>query len=500
MIAPVDSNRSPKLSTKRKVIFGVTISMAIMGFFELSASVLLKDTLNEREAAPPSRADWAPTMRGNPYLLWEYAPGQRTEHGTDVNINSLGLRGPEPAIPKPQGARRIITTGDSSVYGFMVGEGEVFIDVAQQNLAAIDSNIESWNAAIPGYSTYQSLNLLETRALTLEPDLIVIANIWSDNNFDTFVDKELINTYQNYEGGLTGLVASVFEWSALFRALDYTIRVEGGAQAEAREVGWEVGGQDTTSGERRVAVNDYATNLQRLIDLSRDNDAIPVFAMLPHPTDLVESREPPAWDLYRDVMSDTASRNGVLLVDFREAFAASGLPYGELFFEEGEPGIRGDLHPTRIGHRIMGETLAQALSQWAETGDLDVAPVPGPTIIYEDPFVFSDGDPNKTPELGSANDTILSGEISLEVFQGASLQIDALVPGSFPPRRINGAILSGPGPFSISLPGETTSVTLMIYEDMTGDGPTADDRRHDWSDRVVVLDGSEIVIDLNGND
>ena len=500
MIAHVDSIRSPKLSTKRKVIFGATFSLGILALLELSASVLLKETLAEREAEPLSREDWAPTMRGNPYLLWEYAPGQRTEQGTDVNINSLGLRGSEPVRPKPNSVRRIITTGDSSVYGFMVGEGDVFIDVVQQRLASIDPNIETWNCAIPGYSTYQSLNLLEMRALTLEPDIIVIANIWSDNNFDTFVDRELLSTYQNYEGGLSGVITSLFGWSHIYKAADYLVRVKGGDEALAREVGWEVGGQDATSGQRRVSVNDYAANLQRMVDVSEANSAIPVFAMLPHPTDLMPSSEPPAWDLYREVMRDTAERNGALLVDLREPFAASGLTHDELFFEEGEPGIRGNLHPTVVGHRLMGEAIADALAGWASSGEIQYSPFDSPIPIYEDPFVFEDGDPSKTPEIGNSGDVVFSGEVLLENFSGVSLQVDAIVPNSFPPQRLHGARLNEPGPFRMSLPPGTESVTLMIYEDITGDGPTSDDRRYDWSDRMVVLNGSNVIIDLNTED
>jgi hypothetical protein len=337
------------------------------------------------------------------------------------------------------------------------------------------------------------------RALSLEPDIVVIANIWSDNNFDTFVDKELLNTYSNYEGGFNGIVTSLFGWSSLYKGLDYKIRVKGGDEAIAREVGWELGGQDTTSGERRVSVNDYSVNLQRLVDLSEANQATPVLVILPHPTDLFPPSQPPAWDLYREVIVDTAERNGVLLVDFRESIAASGLPYGDLFFEEGEPGIRGDLHPTVAGHRIMGEVLAEALSGWAAGDEINVEAIDIPMPVYEDPFIFVDGDPSKRPEGESTNGVLFQGEISLDDFTGVSLQLDAIVPGSFPPQRLNGARLSSPGPFSISLPNETESITLMIYVDMTGDGPTADDRRFDWTNRVVTLDGSNVIIDLNSD-
>ena len=55
-----------------------------------------------------------------------------------------------------------------------------------------------------GYSSFQSVNLLHLRGLSTEPDLFVIGNIWSDNNFDSFIDKELLATYTGYEQSIVG--------------------------------------------------------------------------------------------------------------------------------------------------------------------------------------------------------------------------------------------------------------------------------------------------------
>jgi hypothetical protein len=237
-----------------------------------NSELVQRDEEDGKWSDAPKAQDWAPTMRGNPFLLWEYAPGQRTESDTDVNINSLGLRGPEPTIPKPDGIRRLLSTGDSTIYGFKVRDGSVFIDIAAEKLGP---DVEGWNAAIPGYSSYQSLNMLEMRALKLEPDVIVIGNIWSDNNFDTFVDKELLEVYSLFQSGTVNHLWGILEKSAIFRVLDYRLRLnqdrdltEREKRSRARKVGWTVGGQDQNSGKRRVAANDYATNLNSLIDLA----------------------------------------------------------------------------------------------------------------------------------------------------------------------------------------------------------------------------------------
>ena len=162
--------------------------------------------------------------------MWEQAPGVRVEHNIPANINSLGLRGDEPTMPKPAGVRRLLATGDSSVYGFRVRDDEVFITKTAELLGGAEAKIEGWNAAIPGYSTYQTINMLEMRALALEPDVLVIANLWSDNNFDAFVDKELLAAYTTFEGSSTHQMHRLLQGSAFYRLMHYRLTVATGAE------------------------------------------------------------------------------------------------------------------------------------------------------------------------------------------------------------------------------------------------------------------------------
>ena len=447
----------------------------------------------------PEAQDWAPTMRGNPFLLWEYAPGQRTESDTDVNINRLGLRGPEPTIPKPDGVRRLLSTGDSSVYGFLVRDGRVFIEVAADLLG---DGIEAWNAAIPGYSSYQSLNMLEMRALSLEPDVLVIGNIWSDNNFDTFIDKELLEVYAEFETGRVNRLRGALGSSALFRVLDHHLRLsknsaltERDLRDKARKVGWTVGGQDQNSGSRRVEANDYAANLHRLVDTAEENGAEALFMLLPHPFDMTdEGNDSPAWSLYRQIMRDVAESRGAPLVDMVEVFQQSGHTRQELFFEEGREGIQDDLHPSELGHRIMGQALADALRAWAEGSSLMTSGTGTATGPYTDPFVFEEGDPTKAAEVGDPTAQSISGTIDIPGFSGKRIQLDAIQPGSRPPKVIGSVRISEPGPFEIQISPEFSEATFMVYEDMTGNGPTADDRQSFFgNNRWPIKPGDERV-------
>ena len=165
----------PRLSTTKKIVFSTLVATGAWLLAEAGATTLYGAELRAWESPPPSPQKGLSVMQGNPYLLYEYPPGEHYERGVTVRINSMAMRGPEPEIPKPAGVRRFITTGDSSVFGFGVAEDAVFSSVAAKTLG---DEVEAVIGAVPGYSSFQSINLLRMRALATEPDLIVIANIF----------------------------------------------------------------------------------------------------------------------------------------------------------------------------------------------------------------------------------------------------------------------------------------------------------------------------------
>ncbi len=476
----------------RRATGGLALACLLLIGTDLVAEDLFSDVLNEANQPPPEVSDgWAPTMRGNPYLLWEYAPGMRDEFGIPVHINSLGLRGPEPTIPKPAGVRRLLATGDSSVYGFGIEDGQAFIDVAADLLG---EGVEGWNAAIPGYSTFQTLNLLELRALQLEPDVLVIGNVWSDNNFDSFVDRELLDAYSTWEGGWTGTLRQVLSMSAIFRLLDFKIRVQEGEQAVARKVGWTVG-KGQQMGRRRVEVNDYARNLQRLVDLAHQHKAEAIIVLLASQDDLAASQdEPPAWELYRRIMRDTARRNGLKVVEAPQLFQSTGLERDILFLDE--------MHPTADGHVLLGKALAEALQGWAGGGPLESPGTGEERPTYTDPFVFGGTGPTKVAPTTSAHAPLLAieGTVVLEDFRGGTLQVDGVIRAASGKVQVVGTSrLKQPGSFKLLVRDDTRRLGFVIYEDADEDGPSAMDRRFElegrtWEVSAEGLTGIELVL------
>ena len=470
-------------SLPKRLAFAALSTVLAFGALELGARLLMAEDLHAAQGLPPSSSEGAQTMKGNPYLLWEQVPGTRQEQRATANINSLGMRGPEPEIPKPKGVRRLLSTGDSSVYGFGVNDGQPFVNVAAQALTTPQDPVEGWNAAIPGYSSYQSINLLEMRALALEPDVLVIANLWSDNNFDDFVDKDLISAWSSFESSPSARLHRALQSSAFYWVMNYRLNIATGTQAQARAVGWQVGGEGQI-GRRRVEINDYASNLERLVQIARENEASVAFVVLANREDLRPQEAQMAWAAYRQVMRETAERHGAPLVEVPDLFQASGLSTQQLFLDE--------MHPTVAGHQLIGEALAKALEPWAR-GELELSTAGGQVPLYDDPFVRA---PDTSPAQSGQGG--VHAKLRYQSMQGQRLQIDLLDVDAPGQPRIGGAMAQGPGDIALNGDMAGKRVGVVVFDDLTGNGPSSDDLRFDLREQVIQLQpGHPVMIDLD---
>jgi lysophospholipase L1-like esterase len=125
-------------------------------------------------------------------LGWSLEPGARgryvgprpfpIEFDSAIEINSLGLRGPEPA-PRQPGELRVLFLGDSVVAGFEVEQSETFTARLEAELRRrFPQPLAVINAGVRGYGTDQSLLWYRERGLALAPDLVVL--VFSANDFD----------------------------------------------------------------------------------------------------------------------------------------------------------------------------------------------------------------------------------------------------------------------------------------------------------------------------
>lgn len=98
-----------------------------------------------------------------------------------VSLNSLGLRGKEPAIPKPAGVFRIVCLGDEMTFAPHVPEGETFCGHLRQLLqAGTRLQVQVVNAGVPDYCPLLSYLQLKHELLGLQADLLVLNFDMSD--------------------------------------------------------------------------------------------------------------------------------------------------------------------------------------------------------------------------------------------------------------------------------------------------------------------------------
>ena len=78
-------------------------------------------------------------------------------------------------------------------------------------------------------------------------------------------------------------------------------------------------------------------------------------------------------------MRDAASRHGAPLIDAGALFREAGAGADALFVDE--------MHPSRRGHALLGQALADALRHRVREGaPLEARTTGGEVPVYEDPF------------------------------------------------------------------------------------------------------------------
>lgn len=367
MSARLRAVRGGRRDPTGRALLGAAVAVALL----VGAELLARLPAIPSPTAPQGDAvEGSILLNGDPWLLWSLRPGEHVEIGVPVRINALGLRDRD----RGEKARpRALALGDSSVYGFGVRDGEVFTSRLEERFPA-----DFVNAAVPGYSSFQALNLLDMRGWALEPDLLVVGTLWSDNNFDSFSDADLLASYAGWEASPSRAARLWLERSALFRWLDWTFRVA--PQGEhARKVGWQVGGDDPRSGFRRVDIASYARNLEAFCARMYARDGGVVFLLLANREDIEPLSGDPAWAPFRRVMRTVAERWGAPVVDVPQAFQASGRSADALFLDQ--------MHPTPTGHAILADAVEATLRErgWPEA-PLRLTEPDGDLPAFSDPF------------------------------------------------------------------------------------------------------------------
>ncbi|HND30973.1 MAG TPA: SGNH/GDSL hydrolase family protein [Myxococcota bacterium] len=297
-------------------------------------------------------------------LLWRL-PADKLKDPR-YQVNSLGMRGPE--IAPKNGKLRLLSLGDSSVFGDLVAYDQIFTSVAARQLPTLDAAV----GGIPGYSSLQARMWLERIAPTVQPDILLIGTMWSDaaqgGESDAQRQARLEATYGAWKP-FTKFLQAPAKYSAFFAWT--RDRLHNLLETRQQKVGWitDAGVADPPSPDgkkARVSIEDYPKNLEALVARARELKALPVLLLLPHPLDDQGQDLPPRYQAYRDAMRALAAAEKLPLVDGEAWFEAH--PCDPRGFREGTDPATGactrfadQIHPNAVGHAELGDALVQTL-------------------------------------------------------------------------------------------------------------------------------------------
>jgi len=325
------------------------------------------------EPAPPPRASSpaALSMAPHPTRIWGLSPGEIVLDGVVHTIGANTLR-----EVKPSGAPlRALTLGDSSIFGHgLEDRGTLHVQLSEV-LGGLGVDVDVFCGGVSGYSTEQSLRLLDEVGWALEPDLLIIGNLWSDNSEEYFVDREWLAALDSPARRMDRILSWSMAWGALRR-----LQVPEQAQRAGLPIGWVKEPYSTRVGRRRVPLSDYAANLDRMLLEAAERGVGAVFLAPCHRHRLAPKTHASLWDPYFEAMAVVAERRGVPVVQAVEVLRAGGFDGDAAFLDE--------LHPTAAANRAYAEELAAVLlgRGWPADRLVPADEPPPVTLEIEDPF------------------------------------------------------------------------------------------------------------------
>jgi len=279
-------------------------------------------------------------LAGHPTRLWGLGIGVRNTAGVPALINERGLRGEIPELPRPEGRTRLLVLGDSSFFGHGLADGEDLGSVAAGLLPDADVVI----GAVPGYSVAQSTVFMEEEGWELQPSVLVIGHLWSDNAWDSFHDEDLLASQSFSRHNPLSHSRALTLLATALGARD----PDGGRVISVSKLEpWPEGRV------RRVPLQRYAELLDGLL---REAGRREVGALFIEPSNRISLEGRPGdWDTYYEAMEGLAAHHDIPIIDANALYGGSGLGPDELFMDS--------MHPTVVGHRILAEALAEAIGE-----------------------------------------------------------------------------------------------------------------------------------------
>jgi lysophospholipase L1-like esterase len=366
-----DNLRHASLSTAKRVLFGVLLLAGVIGLAEAGAALIYYLRLSSQEQEAIELAiglRTAPTNTvlrfvSHPYFNYVANPAFIYDNGYQPH-NALGFRGTSCCDPKKPGHVRIVAIGGSTTYGLnFTYEKNVWPALLQEKLQRkYGDRIEVINAGIPNYTTYELIGFTAMVLPELAPDVVLIHTGLNDAFTVGYPDEGGLDNHYfrhawNYvplSYGLRGSMRASYLVRLLGAYWGSSSGFSTGDMAEA--IQYPVPDETEMIRNTETASGKYfRRNLQTLVALCRNMNALPVFMSEP----LNPAREEDQNPYYRAVVT-AVSRNNSIMRDVAVKNRASSI---DLYATMREPAYFTDAaHETKAGMEKKADVVAEGLA------------------------------------------------------------------------------------------------------------------------------------------
>ena len=315
-------------------------------------------------------------MQAHPTRIWSLIPNSQMENfGVQITVDALGMR---EGIEVKNEKERIMILGDSSFFGHGVKREDTLHAQLAENLRTQGIPTDVQCGAVPGYSIIQSMIFMHEIGWAQNPTMLVIGNLWSDNNFDYFTDKEWIAT----------LRSPFYLWkqnmsrSAIWQFLQYSrnrkTKQEVGTLAR---ISWVKKPMEIP--KRRVSLVDYATNLDLLIEEAGKKSIEVILIQPANRNRLHNKNSQEMWQPYFAVQRQIAQHRQIPTFDVAEILQTFSLSPDQAFLDE--------MHPTGktnywLSQSIVNQLIYDGWPQKSFVPNLDAGSFAA-SRVPSDPFV-----------------------------------------------------------------------------------------------------------------
>ncbi len=356
-----DHTRAANLRRAKFIAFSMIPALLLITLAETSVRLLGLD--RPSLFGPTFVGEQAGLHEDDEELFWRLRPGVRIRfQEVEVATNALGLRSAEIA-PKRPNEFRVLSLGESTTFGARVEAAATYSSRLEVRLNHRRDGLDYRviNAGVSAYSSFQSLKYLQTRGLSLEPDLVLFYHEYND-----YLPSSVRDGGVNEETELALTDRQVFEsreqvwhrklqsYSAIYRFIRYRAalqRIESFQRGEGAGLLQRGAVADEREDFRdlrlppRVSVAERVSNLGELAVFCHDHG---IALVIIHPSYAGMRR-------HECELTRFCRERDVPMFEAYDSLHFSQAPDSQLFADA--------VHPTALGHEQLASDLCRFLAE-----------------------------------------------------------------------------------------------------------------------------------------